>query len=534
MFTIAILIGTYAYSLFALGLLGFLQKPFILFDSLVFFLFFFLICPKPKRANIRTTFEAAKNNTRFFFFFLLFLALLVVTFVGTLGPELSFDALWYHLTLPKLWLQEQRIWYVPGGLLYYTAMPKLGELLYVPALALQGEILAKVVHFLFGVGVCLAIYKISKMYTSSFFALLATLVFFSNIVVSWEATTAYIDLVRAFYEVLALGSFLIYKKTKHMRWILLTGILLGFAVTSKLLALGSLSIFILLLGYLHIPQKAYKQFVVTTFFLVGVMLLMPLSWFLFAYIHTGNPIYPFFTNLYPVFFFSGERSFFLFPYDIFLLFVQAADPVSPLYLVFLPLLFVAWKKLSKEARVIALYCALALVVWYLTPQTGGGRFILPYLPAFSILVALVLAQFQKQRFFYRFLLFLVVFNTVITIGFRGIANARFLPVILGTESKEEFLTNNLNFSFGDFYDTDGFFKNSMKPSDTVLLYGSHNLYYVDFPFIHESWVKKGDTFNYIAVQEGVLPKRFSDWEKIHYNAKTGVSVYKKGNTQWVY
>lgn len=534
MYKVAVLIGTYAYSLFVLGLVGFLQKPLILFDSLIFSILFLMVCPKPGKVEVRTTLETVRNNTRVFFFFLLFLALLIMTFIGVLGPELSFDALWYHLTLPKLWLEEQRIWYIPGGLLYYAAMPKLGELLYLPVLAMQGEILAKVIHFLFGLGTCLAIYKISRQYTSSFFALLAAIVFFSNIVVSWEATTAYIDLIRAFYEILALGSFLVFAKTRKRRWILLTGVLLGFAVTSKLLALGSLGIFILLLGYLHVPQKAYKQFLISTLSLVGVALLIPLPWLLFAYFNTGNPVYPFFTSLYPVSFFTAEMSFFMFPYALFLLFIHAADPVSPLYLVFIPLLFLAWKKLSKEARLIAFYCGLALIVWYITPQTGGGRFILPYLPAFSMLVALVLARFQKEKPFYRFLIFLIVLNAVITIGYRGIANSRFLPVILGTESKETFLTNNLNFSYGDFYDTDGFFKDTIKPSDRVLLYGFHNLYYVDFPFVHESWVKEGDTFTYIAIQNSTLPKRFSDWEKIHYNAKTGVSIYKKGDNPWVY
>lgn len=44
----------------------------------------------------------------------------------------------------------------------------------------------------------------------------------------------------------------------------------------------------------------------------------------------------------------------------------------------------------------------------------------------------------------------------ISVPYRFIANIRFIPVILGLESKNNFLKNNLNFNFGDFYDIDGY------------------------------------------------------------------------------
>ena len=102
------------------------------------------------------------------------------------------------------------------------------------------------------------------------------------------------------------------------------------------------------------------------------------------------------------------------------------------------------------------------------------------------------------------------------------------------QSRSEFLSKNLNFSFGDFYDTDDYFRKNIKQNDKVLLYGFHNLYYVDFPFVDSSWVKKGDSFNYIAVQNSDLPKRFVDWDLIYNNSLTKVKLYKKGNVRWAY
>jgi len=51
-----------------------------------------------------------------------------VNIIGVFGPELAFDALWYHLTLPKLYLVHHSIFFIPGGLLYYSGMPKIAEM----------------------------------------------------------------------------------------------------------------------------------------------------------------------------------------------------------------------------------------------------------------------------------------------------------------------------------------------------------------------------------------------------------------------
>ena len=107
-------------------------------------------------------------------------------------------------------------------------------------------------------------------------------------------------------------------------------------------------------------------------------------------------------------------------------------------------------------------------------------------------------------------------------------------MIIGKQTKADFLSSNLNFSYGDFYDTDGYFKKNIKTTDRVLLYGFHNLYYVDFPFVDSSWVKKGDIFNFIATQNTILPKRFYYWNLVYSNPKTHVNLYTLGEQKWVY
>ena len=129
---------------------------------------------------------------------------------------------------------------------------------------------------------------------------------------------------------------------------------------------------------------------------------------------------------------------------------------------------------------------------------------------------------------------LVIFFSLFSIIYRFGANLKYIPVIIGQQSKSDFLAKHLNFSFGDFYDTDMYFEKNIKTSDIVLLYGFHNLYYVDFPFIDSSWAKKGDRFNYIAIQDSIIPERFKYWNLIYYNSKTDVKVYSLGGIKWTY
>ncbi len=472
----------------------------------------------------------------------LFVLQVVVNVIGALGPELAFDALWYHLTLPKLYLLHGGIYHIPGGLLYYSDMPKFAELLYVPALAVFGEIGAKLIHFSFGLLTCLLIYKLSRKFFSPFISFLAVAIFYANLVVAWESITAYVDLVRAFFEISALWAFVQWWGNQKKKWLLLSALFVGFAITTKLLTIGSLVIFSIFVIYRFIVAKArphpdtllkgegtdLKGLLISLVTYWCTALLIPLPWFIFSYKFTGNPVYPFFSNVYPVQ--PHSLNPLLFFRDVWLLLTQASDPISPIYLLCLPLVILLFKKFRPEIKLMAVYSFLAIIVWYITPRTGGGRFILPYLPAMSIVCAATYAIFQKQLkniFISRLLLTAIIVVAVISIGYRFVANKKYIPVIVGQQTKQKFLTNNLNFSFGDFYDTDGYFKKHITSDDKVLLIGFHNLYYVDFPFIHETWLQPRDTFNYIATQQTDLPKKYKNWKLVYENKQTMVKLYKQ-------
>src|SRR5258708_9373530 len=167
--------------------------------------------------------------------------------------------------------------------------------------------------------------------------------------------TAYVDLARTFFELLGLWSFVNWVETKKYKWFLVSACMIGLAITTKLLTVGSLGIFgILIIADSFLKKKTIKECLGNIVLYVFVSLLIPLPWFIFSFIHTGSPIYPFFSAMYKVHpgnLFNVENFF----VNVWNLFTHAADPVSPVYIMFLPLVLVG--------------------VWFPLPQENGRDFL---------------------------------------------------------------------------------------------------------------------------------------------------------------
>lgn len=524
MFALGILIGIFSYFIFGLGILRILYVEYVILISLVFIILGLLHLKKRDRSFIFNEFKLLRKSKASTIILFLILVEVVINLIGAIGPELGFDALWYHLTLPKIYLANHSIEHIPGGLLYYSSMPKLTEMIYTAALSVSTEILAKVIHLLFGVLSALGLYFLSRRFFNTKYSLLTVLVFYSNLVVGWQSITAYVDLTRTFFEVLSLWGFIIWWKEKKLIWLIEAGVFLGLAISTKLLSLGSILIFASLIFYhfVHYGERV-KVAVRNLLVFLSISLLIPLPWFIFSAANTGSPIFPLFSSYFNVNFNLGLVNL-----------LKLSDPVSPLYLIFFPLMLLYFIKFTLPIKVIAIYSIIAYLIFCITPQTGGGRFILPYLPAFSIIIAAVIQQLSRIKLLKTISLIMVILVAFIFIFQRGISNAKFIPYILGIESKDHFLTNNLNFLYGDFYDTDGYFKTHIKSTDRVLLYGFHNLFYVNFPFIDSSYIKKGDKFNFIATQNAELPERFKFWNLVYSNPTTKVNLYYLGGQTWIY
>lgn len=356
-------------------------------------------------------------------FKILLLIQILVNLVGALGPELGFDALWYHLTEAKLFLQRHSLAPIPGNLLYWSGLPRLGEVIYM---FLPG----KLVHWGFGVLSAYFIYRLG--------GLASALLWYSTLLVGWLSTSAYIDLMVTAWLLAAVY----YKKI----------IFLILACATKLHAL------------------AYSLLI--TLFPWGILGVLPFA--LINWKATGNPVYPFLENfgLEHDWFFNGFAYWLSRPLR---LFFDPAYRVGPIILI----IFIINYKFSKYYKL----ALLSLAVWFLFPGTDFGRFAL-----FPLALMAVAACVKPKRLIY----LLIILQAIAGISGRAWANAKYL-------NRKDFLCRNLKFNFGDFYDCDGWFKANIKPTDKVLIYNIHNLYYVDFPYDHESWKDPQTKYTHILV-----------------------------------
>ncbi len=469
-----------------------------------------------------------QDKLTLFIVFLLSLQVFI-NFLGALSPELSFDALWYHLTPAKLYVQYQQIFHLPGWLLSVSSLPRFTEMLYTAALTLGSEIWAKLIHFLFGLGCLFALFNLLKRYFTVRISLLGVLTFYTMLIIGWQSTTAYVDLAWTFFEILALDYFLRWYEEKKEENLSHSAILIGLAIATKILAFASLFVYLLLI---FISRR--KDWIKSVLKFCFLSLLVVSPWLILSWVNVGNPFFPFFGSPTDVQAINVSPSANWFVAKIvnlpFLLWRATFSPddiISLVYLLFLPLiLLIIWKQ-KPSFKIAGLYCLLGS---FLVPSQSN-RYFLPYLAALTLpLLAIFNYPWKKKELLFNVFTIMIIFSALLNLGSRGLATKKFLPYLLNQETKSEFLTKNLNFSFGDFYDVDGFFKENIQPEDLVLIYGLHNLYYVDFPYVHESWAEPGIYFTHILVAgEESLPKKFGPLVLQYQNPKTGVKLYLFGD-----
>ncbi|KKU56808.1 MAG: hypothetical protein UX80_C0031G0004 [Candidatus Amesbacteria bacterium GW2011_GWA2_47_11b] len=373
MFTLAVFIGIYSYALAILGWLGRLGWGEIWGVTTVMLM-----------VGLFHLRKFAVGQIGHIGLIGLIIAQAGVNLVGAMGPERGFDALWYHLPIPKIWLEAHKIFFI-GGNLYYSAMPKLVDMLYV-----WGETPAKLMHLVFGLLSTAVTYKLARKWLEQKWALLAAVIFYSNLVVGWQSITAYIDLGRTFFEVLAF--YLLVNKKIYK-----SAIVIGLAMATKIWAIGSLGI----LGVLVALGMGWRKSV--KFVILALVVAAP--WYVFAWASTGNPIYP--IGSVPIDVVWGGINI-----------LRLADPINPIYVMVLPVIWMARKKIPVT---IMAYCLLSFGMWYITPRTGGGRFLLPYLPVWSVAVAVVIKRLRDEEI-KKFLVATVIALAVISIGYRAVAN----------------------------------------------------------------------------------------------------------------
>jgi hypothetical protein len=157
-------------------------------------------------------------------------ALLAPLALLALTPTVSWDAGAYHLTLPRLYLEHGGFREVPLNV--YSYWPQGVQLLYALALAVQDHVLAKLLHFAFGVATLWALAAGCRTFHRPASGALAAILFLANGVVAFELRVAYVDLAHAFLLLAGL-LFMLQALERDPRVLWLSGLCCGLPRASR-------------------------------------------------------------------------------------------------------------------------------------------------------------------------------------------------------------------------------------------------------------------------------------------------------------
>ncbi len=243
-------------------------------------------------------------------FFLM--VVLILTLLGALAPsrDNDYDSLVYHLTIPKLYLAEGRIHFIPW--LTHSNFPFTLEMLYTLGLLLRDQSVAKLFHFGCGWLTVCAVFAFARRWWGRNAGLLAAAIFAAVPVVTWQMMTAYIELGVALYSFLALYALARWfedrREGRGSGWLWVAALMCGWALGVKMLA-GAVLAFAaiaLLWGLRGAPDRAAAVRQLLVFALIAGAVAAP--WYVKSYVWTGNPVYPFFYERFDGRYWSLERA----------------------------------------------------------------------------------------------------------------------------------------------------------------------------------------------------------------------------------
>ena len=433
-----------------------------------------------------------------------------VNLVGALGPELGFDALWYHL--PESRMIVERGWWgiIPGGLLYTTGLPRLMEfvnagLLGIGKLAAMNspEILPKLFSWLMGILVARMIVKIGKKMHGEKVGWVAASLWYTTLVVGWQSLTVYVDLHRTLVTMWAIWLLL------EERWVW-SAVLMGLAYSIKNFA-GVDAIFIAIYwSYMQEDWKAGIKYLL-------VFAPIPIMWAISNVLQGYAMFYPMGGYYGLGEHYGGGVKYFLGPiYEM----LNPSNRVGPVILIIFILGWKDWRKMASSK--LGLLTLGLIIAWFFVPRSWDGRYFLPAMALLSIVAAWVWTDMELKT--KRVVGVLIFLQILVGVMYRTLANARFVPLLIGAESRGEFLARRLDLGGSDWYDVDGWVSNNLK-NERYLVIGIHNTYYLPgTKWDHESWRDKSFCYQYVLVKGSI--EMDEEYEMLHNVEKSKSKIYK--------
>lgn len=397
--------------------------------------------------------------------------ILITTLLMALAPPVAYDALVYHLSLPRLYLEAGRILYVPE--IMFWGMPQVGEMLYTWAMALAGPQAAAVTGWLVALLALTGILGFCAWRLSANAGWVAVASLLAGLTLSEELYWAYVDWFTILFGAaffVALEGALFFREQKLL-WLagLFTGLAVGTKYTAGVLLIAG---FVRLVWPGAAPSRRERVEAVSQYVLAAGIFMVP--WMLRNLLATGNPVYPL---LFPGGAMDQTRltlyqggppwgsglDFLFLPLRATLLGRQGAPgynaSIGPLLLGLGALAFLHWFEADDSTRAFIRHAALItgviLGIWMVagrfTSYLLQSRLYLGGFPAMAALAAVGYEGLRQRRLpgvrvgrLAAVLILLVTwlgaFEVMVILFTRGA-----LPVLVGQRTTNEYLQDNLGY-----------------------------------------------------------------------------------------
>jgi len=418
-----------------------------------------------------------------------------------LSPPGDTDSLAYHFALPKMFLGQGRIEFVPR--IISGASPLLVQMTYIPALALGGERAMTLWTFISGWAAGGLLYALARDRLGPAWSLAVAVVFLTLPAVVYgagsgqnEVRTGMFVMVAAFAAGRAL-------ETRRVSYAVLAGLAAGFFVASKypglFLALAGGLIMLARPGWLR-RGAVYSAAVLAAGF----------QWYAWNAIHTGDLVFPmlfewlgrpdgsYWTAEHQAAF---RRTFasvelavpqtlywyvaypFKATFDGFPVFESSITGFGPYLAIALPFAlagawrerreFLVWPMLSQLLVPLLYY-----TFWFSFASSQRVRHLLPVLPPLLLWASVAANRFVRGRFVARPFVAAVAVVIAIQLGGHLFFSLKFLKYLASGESREAFLVRTVS----------GFavvptLNARLTQNDRLMLSDRQYLYYLAFPYL---------------------------------------------------
>lgn len=389
-------LGVIAYLMFLLGILGVLY-PWVVLVTITACVAGSYPVPIEIARRVLSKLSAARLRAKMLFVGACF-ALGVPILVLPLYPPTAFDATMYFLASAKIYAKSHGLVVTPY--LRFPVLTQLNEMLFTLALLLYDDIAAQLIQFLMLTVLAIAIIAFCRRNFSKRAGWWSVAILLANRLVVWSGSVAYLEICLMLFSAMAAYTFWNWLRSRETHWLTLSGVFCGFAASTKYPGLFFPLVFGMVTLYVAVRERKYSY----PLLLAAATLAIAAPWYIRNYYHTGNPVFPFFPQIFGYSWWSAEDLqgvlvdlqirgvgktltgllsvpwHLAFDQDIF---VKEA-PLSPLYFYALPLLTLFAIKNGRIRRLVGFVLAFTLF-WFFSAQIL--RYILPAVPVISVATA---------------------------------------------------------------------------------------------------------------------------------------------------